>query len=371
MKIPAMLYGRAGAVRVRARKAVKNLSKTLAFDSFDPGELIDTATVPGALLLSSERHQELGDHFHCYAFSAELAEQCDIVELVNVMAKWMRWSFHELWRFIGVLGEDSSVVLHYVPELRRPYVMASSQYWADLNAEGRRYGPFGNEPGPISEHWSNLSYSLGNLGVSNQDIRPAIAAGPAAFLDWVNNQSKPMSESSQSLHFWHANVGQIRERAKSRGILTRFVKSNARWSSVLPYEQEEADLLACAGDGLAVLWSYDDDRSLQLVFYLDKRPRGGFGFTWRGHNNRGTAGLPTPIINLLVECGVLAADAREELDAIARAVIATEIHGRAVRDRVAAVLGLPAYEWLSSAVCLEQPIEKFREKFPEAEDLLE
>jgi hypothetical protein len=188
MKVPKMFYGRAGAAKSRARKATKGLSATLDFDSFDPGDFVDTATLPGALMLSSERHQEPGEHFHCYVLSVAVEERCDVDELLEVMTKWMRWSFEELWRFTGVLGTDTTFVLSRNPELRRPYVKAAAKYWEELNAEGRRYGPFIDEPGSVCEQWWNLSFTIANLGVPNDEVLPAMEAGPTEFLRRIEKE---------------------------------------------------------------------------------------------------------------------------------------------------------------------------------------
>ena len=189
MQIPKILYGRAGEVTSRARKATKDLGSTLDFDSFDPGEFVDTSKLPGVLLLSSGRHQVPGDHFHCYALSLAIEEQCDVSELLEVMTKWMHWSFGEIWRFIAILGNDTRFVLSRNPALLRPYLSAASKYWDVLNAEGRRYGPFINEPGTVSEHWWNLMFTVANLGMPNNEVGPALEAGPAEFLRRVDKET--------------------------------------------------------------------------------------------------------------------------------------------------------------------------------------
>jgi hypothetical protein len=180
-----------------------------------------------------------------------------------------------------------------------------------------------------------------------------------------------MSESSQSLHFWTATADQIRTWSSSLPLLTRFVASNARWACALTYDAEDVEALALSSTGLVLAWMYDEDCVLELRLYRDKLAVGSLLFRWQGFGDRGAADLQAAVTAALRDAGVLNTSEQEELEDIARAVTAGEFRGRAVRDRVAMLLGLAAYKWLSSAVCFEQPLQEFRQNFPEADDLFE
>jgi hypothetical protein len=180
-----------------------------------------------------------------------------------------------------------------------------------------------------------------------------------------------MNESSQSLHFWKASADRIRAWSSSLPILTRFVATNSRWSCALTYDEEDAEALALSADGLVLLWMYDDDYVLELQIFRDKHTIGSLSFRWRRFGALGGADLPVPVLTALRDFGVLSASTQNELTEIGRAVTAGEIRGDTVRDRVATLLNLAAYERLSSAACFQRPLEEFRKDFPAADDLFE
>ena len=188
MKIPSMFFGSSATVASRARKIAKRLLETRDFDSFDPGLFVDTAEQPGILLLRRDRLWPKVEAFHCYALSHQLAELAGHSDLPEVMEAWMLWSFREDWRFLGALGEDTSGVLWRNSALLRPFVDTAVEYWPVLTAEGRRYGPFINEPVHVWTESVNLWYALGNLGIAGGELSAVPPGGPADFLSRIDER---------------------------------------------------------------------------------------------------------------------------------------------------------------------------------------
>jgi hypothetical protein len=182
MKLPSMLYGRAGATKSRAKKKLKEIVEKRAFDQLDCGPMLDTCEVSGLLLAEPEHIQLPGDHFHCYALTLGVFDLVPASEMFATMAAWLKWSLLEPWRFLGVVDQHSRNALRENHELLVPYVEAAVQYWPELKSEGKRYGPFVNEPQDIWGVVDNLKYALANLGIPVDDLQAEPPGGPGVFL---------------------------------------------------------------------------------------------------------------------------------------------------------------------------------------------
>jgi hypothetical protein len=186
MKIPSMLHGRAAAVNSRARKKAKEIVQKNTFD-VDFGPLLDTAEVPGLLLLGPENHYPLpGEQYHCYALTLALTDLGSPSEMLSRVDAWVRWSLSEPWRLLGVADQDSVSALDRDHSLLQPYVEAAVRFWPVLKAEGNSYGPFVNEPGGVWKHMRNLRFALANLGIPADRLQTEPPDGPAAFLEQIN-----------------------------------------------------------------------------------------------------------------------------------------------------------------------------------------
>ncbi|HKO53849.1 MAG TPA: hypothetical protein VJV79_39350 [Polyangiaceae bacterium] len=190
MKIPALLYGRAAAVRTRARKFAKKLLMSRDFESFDPGEFLETTTSGGILLMSPEHIVSSQDNFHCYALSLAIFELANIEEVAPVMRQWMLASWSEGWRFAGVVGEiTAGQPLDLDRTLLRPFAEAAVRHWPALSAEGDRFGPYINAPESLRKHSCNLWFALANLGIPSSDLRVMPSGGPADYLKRIDEMT--------------------------------------------------------------------------------------------------------------------------------------------------------------------------------------
>jgi hypothetical protein len=191
MKLPSMLYGRAGAVKSRAKKKLKEIVEKRTFDDLDCGPLLDTSEVSGLLLVEPERIQSPGEHFHCYALTLAVFDLVPASEMFSTMAAWIKWSLLEPWRFLGVVEQHSVTALAEKRELLFPYVEAAARFWPELRREGKRYGPFVNEPQEVWGVMDNLKYALANLGIANDDLQVEPPGGPTEFLTRIQRGAAP------------------------------------------------------------------------------------------------------------------------------------------------------------------------------------
>jgi hypothetical protein len=182
MKIPGMLHGRAGAVKSRAKKKLREVVATREFDRLDYGPLVDTKDVEGLLLVEGERFQMPGEHFHCYALTESIFDLVPASEMLVTMDAWMRWSLAEAWRFLGAVGQLTTGALHEDRSLLIPYVEAGVRFWPELSSEGKRYGPTLDQLKDAWEVAVNLKYALANLGIPSSELRTEPPGGPAVFL---------------------------------------------------------------------------------------------------------------------------------------------------------------------------------------------
>ena len=170
---------------------LKGVVEKGAFDNLEYGPFLDTEEVTGLLLVSPESFQLPGQHFHCYALTlgpfrsragatrARVTSICHDERMRQVVAL-------EPWRFLGIVEQNTTSVLNRDRSLLKPYVEAAVRYWPVLKAEGRRYGPFINEPEAVWQLMDNLKYSLANLGIAGSELQAEPLGGPAEFLARIN-----------------------------------------------------------------------------------------------------------------------------------------------------------------------------------------
>jgi hypothetical protein len=178
-----------------------------------------------------------------------------------------------------------------------------------------------------------------------------------------------LSEISQSLHLWRASRTEARDLLNRLSESARIVASNDRWTCVVPVEVEALMAIARAAPAIVALWSYVDDYALEIVFFRDGTELGQLVFSWHRDAGFEATSNPESPTDELKLAGVLTHEAKLELAALSEEVQTGRARGEAVRDRAASLLGLAAYDWLSSETCFDISLEEHREQFPEAEDV--
>ena len=175
-----------------------------------------------------------------------------------------------------------------------------------------------------------------------------------------------MSEASETLHLWGATPSRVRELALTCGVMGRILGSNGRWTSFVPIEDDEVERFAAAWPGLTMRWLYFEDFGLGLDFWEAGSPIGGLKFSW--HASQADAATPG-LVQRLRSKGVI--ESIGPLQELARGVLTGVNSPTVVRDRAAALLELPAYEWLSPRYSREMSIEQLVRLLPDARDVEE
>ena len=71
-----------------------------------------------------------------------------------------------------------------------------------------------------------------------------------------------MSESSESLHLWQTSVVQARANVVAIDLPARIVTANARWTTVVPFENAQVLDCVSAMPGLTLHWRFFGDFGL-------------------------------------------------------------------------------------------------------------
>jgi hypothetical protein len=118
-------------------------------------------------------------------------------------------------------------------------------------------------------------------------------------------------------------------------------------------------------------WSYADDYGLGLDFCDNGRMLGQASFVWgTALTGRAPGGnFPDELRSELLAGNVLTGRAIEEIQQVLADVTAGSVSGSTVRDRIAAILDLAAFAWLSPEICVREGLEELREEYPDAEDI--
>jgi len=180
-----------------------------------------------------------------------------------------------------------------------------------------------------------------------------------------------MSEVGTSLHLWRAPAADVRGFVSALGVACRIVASNSHWTCVVPFDREDEPKLLSAWTGRAIYWSYSEDYGLGLDFYESGQFVAQASFVW------GTAltgeppggNFPAELRRKLFGDEALPESGAAELERVLADLEAGLISGSVVRDRVAHIFELAAFEWLSPELCLQMGLEDVRQEYPDAEDI--
>jgi hypothetical protein len=180
-----------------------------------------------------------------------------------------------------------------------------------------------------------------------------------------------VSEIGSSLHFWRAGRDDAREFVVRLRAAGRIVASNDRWTCFVPFDREDEARLAVEWSGTVLRWSYSGDYGLGVDFCRDGSRCGQMSFIWgtalTGQPPGGT--FERELRSVLLDSDVLSAKNADDLERVLADVAAGSSAGKRVRDHVAEILGLAAFEWLSPEICLEVSLEDARKDYPDAEDV--
>ena len=180
-----------------------------------------------------------------------------------------------------------------------------------------------------------------------------------------------MSEIGTSFHVRRASHAVVRQFVIVRQVAGRIVASNDYWTCFVPFDREDEAKLVGQWRGTVLRWSYSDDYGLGVDFYRDGSRSGQMSFIWgtalTGQPPGGT--FARELRSALVDSDVLSLNNADDLERLLVEVAAGSSAGKRVRDVVAEILGLAAFEWLSPEMCLEVGLDDARKDYPDAEDV--
>lgn len=187
MKVPSFLYGRRASVIKRCRKIASALVQSGQFASLEAAPLVDTDDQPGFLLVDPPRlFFANSDHFHCYALAQTVYDAVPASDPFPSLDAFMAASLAEPWRFLGVQIQEMRASLDRSPALVRPFIQVAIEFWTVFAREGKRYGPFVDEPSWPWDVMRNLHYALGRLGITNAELAQSGDISPSQFLDKIS-----------------------------------------------------------------------------------------------------------------------------------------------------------------------------------------
>jgi hypothetical protein len=182
MKIPSFLYGPYSKVKSVCRRKAKDLRRGASFDDLPADQWLDTATTPGAIVLDgpSRSFSHQTDCFCCFALTVAIRnewEDASLEELLDtIMTPYHEAAMLEPWLFLGVLGQNSRVLLVQRPAWLAPFVRAAVKFWPLLAAEGARYTK-GLAPMDMWRLPTNISFALARLGIPQEKFEAPLPPG--------------------------------------------------------------------------------------------------------------------------------------------------------------------------------------------------
>lgn len=96
--------------------------------------------------------------------------------LETILTAYYESAMLEPWLFLGVLGQNTRVLLVQRPEWLGPFAGADVKFWPLLAAEGKRY----TQSVDTEDLWSlptNISFALARLGIPQEEFEAPLPPG--------------------------------------------------------------------------------------------------------------------------------------------------------------------------------------------------
>ena len=184
MKIPSFLYGPYSKVKGVCRRKAKDLRRGASFCDLPADQWLDTTSTPGPIVVDgpsrSFSHQK--EQFCCFALAVAIRNEwqdAPLKELLEtILTAYYESAMLEPWLFLGVLGQNTRVLLVQRPEWLGPFAGADVKFWPLLAAEGKRY----TQSVDTEDLWSlptNISFALARLGIPQEEFEAPLPPGRA------------------------------------------------------------------------------------------------------------------------------------------------------------------------------------------------
>ena len=182
MKIPSFLHGPYSKVKGECRRKAKELKRGARFADLPAGQWLDTTSTPGPIVVDgpSRSFSQQKEQFCCFALAVAIRkewEDASLEELLDtIMTPCHEAAMLEPWLFLGVLGQNTRVLLEQRPDWPGRFVRAAVKFWPLLTAEGARY----TKSVDTEDLWSfttNIKFALGCLGVPREKLITPLPPG--------------------------------------------------------------------------------------------------------------------------------------------------------------------------------------------------
>ena len=182
MNIPSFLYGPYSKVKSVCRRKAKELKRGASFADLPAGQWLDTASMPGAIVVDgpSRSFSHQTEQFCCFALAVAIRREWDVTSLDelldSILVPYHEAAMLEPWLFLGVLGQNTRVLLDQRPEWLVPFARAAVKFWPLLAAEGERY----TQSVEQEDLWrlnTNIKFALARLGVTTEKLLAPLPPG--------------------------------------------------------------------------------------------------------------------------------------------------------------------------------------------------
>lgn len=179
LTFPAVAYGPFAEVRRRVSAAVRRFAAGEPWhDALTAGDAVSPGTAPGLIVLAGPAPLLAGEpHFHAFlplSLVLEGVRKGKIDEARKQEA--VLESLSTPWGLLGILAPVNQMLV-YPPALHRPILQAAVRWWDTLDSVGPRYTVGLREGARIWDVTTSLHYVLGQVGLSNEQLRAPLPAG--------------------------------------------------------------------------------------------------------------------------------------------------------------------------------------------------
>lgn len=176
MKIPVPLHGQNKDVKAQARKMVTALKEGQPLADAVGGEMADTGSRDGLLMMDAGPTGAYVDGFHCYLPFRTVYDALGGKLPAGIEDKVFREGLETAWGVLGILGRNNFPWVR-VEERHQPFLEAVLKFWDELCAEGNRYSTGASEGKALWDVPNSLHYVLAKRGVPQETLNSPLPPG--------------------------------------------------------------------------------------------------------------------------------------------------------------------------------------------------
>ncbi len=177
--IPSIIYGNFENVHQRLSDAIRQFAVGRSWhDALNTQTVISPEEATGFFILNGPAPLLATEsHFHAFLPLSLVLEEVRKGKL-NEVRKLQAFnaSLSTPWGLLGIIAPVNQILV-YSPNLHKPILQAAVQWWDCLDALGPRYTLGLREGARLWSVATNLHYILGQIGLSNEQLRMPLPAG--------------------------------------------------------------------------------------------------------------------------------------------------------------------------------------------------